>query len=399
MIEKIKSLAREYEGEIIERRRFFHMNPEISWNEIETTKVIAEELERLGCENIRIGFGGTQCGVTADITGTSGGGDGQTVALRADIDALPLTDEKDVPYKSQKPGVMHACGHDSHTAMLLGAAKILTGMKPDLKGRVRLLFQPAEEHGAKSGAKAMIGEGALEGVRSVFGIHVMSTIPTGEIRYRSGPIMSAADAWELVITGKGGHGSTPETSFDPNAAAFQIGSALQTIISREISPRDTAVVSIGGIKSSTHVFNIIPERVEMIGSVRTFSKEAQDHIEEAMRRIANGVAEGMRCKAELKYNRVIQATENDPAVTELARSAAESLFGADRVKESKLNMGSEDFSCYCNAVPSTLVFLGVENHEKATDFPHHSPKFDVDESALYLGAAMYAAYAWRFPEK
>jgi len=398
MIEKIKTMAREYEREIIERRRYFHMNPEISWNEIETTKVIAEELERLGCENIRTGFGETRCGVTADITG-SFDGDGQTAALRADIDALPLCDEKDVPYKSQKEGVMHACGHDAHAAMLLGAAKILTRMKSDLKGRVRLLFQPAEEHGLKSGAKAMIDEGALEGVNTVFGIHVMTTAPSGEIQYRSGPFMAAADAWELVITGKGGHGSTPETAFDPNAAAFQIGSALQTIVSREICPKDTAVLSVGGVKSSTHVFNIIPERVEMIGSVRTFRKEVQDHIEEAMKRIVNGVSEGMRCKADLKYNRVIAATVNDHAATELAKSAAESLLGADKVKESRLNMGSEDFGCFGNIAPSTLVYLGVENREKKSDFPHHSPNFDVDESVLYLGAAMHAAYAWRFLER
>ena len=395
MIEKIKTLAHEYEREIIERRRFFHMNPEVSWDEIETTKIIAEELERLGCEDIKIGFGGTRCGVAADITGSSGG---KTVALRADIDALPLDDEKDVPYKSQKAGVMHACGHDSHAAMLLGAAKILTRIKSGLKGGVRLLFQPAEEHGLKSGAKAMIDEGVMEGVNSVFGIHSMSTVAAGEIQYRSGPFMAAADAWELVITGKGGHGSTPETAFDPNVAACQIGAALQAIVSREISPKDTAVLSIGGIKSSSYVFNIIPERVEMVGSVRTFRSEVQDHVEEAMKRIVNGVSESMRCKAGLKYNRVMPATINDPVATELAKSVAESLLGSGKVKESNLNMGSEDFSCYGRLVPATLVYLGVENHEKKSDFPHHSPKFDIDESVLYLGAAMYAAYAWSFLE-
>jgi len=393
MIEKIKILAKEYEEEVIEWRRYFHMNPEIAWEEVETTKVIAEELEKLGYENIKIGFGGTQCGVMADI-----GSSGKTVALRADIDALPLSDEKDVPYKSKKAGVMHACGHDSHAAMLLGAAKILTRIKPDLKGKVRLLFQPAEEHGVKPGAQALIDGGALEGVSAAFGLHSISTIPAGEIQYRSGPFMAAADAWELVITGKGGHGSTPETSFDPNTATFQVGSALQNIVSREISPKDTAVISIGGVKSSSYVFNIIPERVEMIGCVRTFCREVQDHIEEAMRRIVNGVSESMRCKADLKYNRVIPVTSNDPVTTELAKSVAESLLGADKVKESGLLMGSEDFSYFGRIVPAVYFNLGVGNQDKKSDFPHHSAKFDVDESVLYLGAAMYAAFAWGFFE-
>jgi amidohydrolase len=393
MIEKIKTLAKEYEKKIIEDRQYLHMNPEVSWQEVETTKFIAEELKKIGCENIKTGFGGTQCGVTADITGGAGG---KMVALRADIDALPLNDEKDVPYKSKKAGVMHACAHDSHAAMLLGAAKILTQLKSEMKGKVRLLFQPAEEHGIKPGAQALIDGGALEGVSTVFGIHSMTTIPAGEISYRSGPFMAAADAWEMVITGKGGHGSTPETAFDPNAAAFQVGSALQTIVSREVSPKDTAVLSIGGLKSSSYVFNIIPERVEMNGSVRTFRLEVQDHIEEAIKRIAKGVCEGMRCKAEIKYNRVIPATINDPACTEMAKSVAESLLGADKVKESALIMGSEDFSYFGRVVPVTLVYLGVQNKEKKCDFPHHSAKFDIDESALYLGSAMYSAFALNY---
>ena len=396
MLEKIKALAKEYEQGIIEHRRHFHMNPEVSWQEVETTKFIAAELEKLGCENIKVGFGGTQCGVTADITG---GSSGKTVALRADIDALPLNDEKDVSYKSQKAGVMHACAHDSHAAMLLGTAKILTQIKSNLKGKVRLLFQPAEEHGIKPGAQALIDGGALDGVSAVFGIHSMSTFPTGEIQYRPGPFMAAADAWELVITGKGGHGSTPDTAFDPNVAAFHVGSALQTIVSREISPKDTAVLSIGGLKSSTYVFNIIPERVEMNGSVRTFRREVQDHIEEAIRRMATGVSEGMRCKAELKYNRVIPATINDPALADLAKSVAEGLLGADKVSEADLMMGSEDFSYFGRVIPTMLINLGAKNHEKKSDFPHHSAKFDIDESALYLGAAMHASFAWSFLEK
>ncbi|MDR1377499.1 MAG: amidohydrolase [Synergistaceae bacterium] len=394
MIGEIKKLAKEYEQEIIDQRRHFHKNPETSWNEVETTRHIVEELKKLGCENIQVGFGGTECGVAADITGSGDDGNSKRVALRADIDALPLNDEKDVPYKSQKAGAMHACGHDAHAAMLLGAAKILTKIKGNLKGKVRLLFQPAEEHGIKSGAKAMIDGGALEGVSAVFGIHVMSPIPSGELQYRAGPFMAAADGWELVITGKGGHGSTPESALDPTIAAFQIGSTLQTIVSREISPKDTVVVSVGGIRTSSYVFNVIPERVEMTGSVRTFRTEAQDHVREALGRIVSGICESTRCKAEFKYIPIIPVTVNEPQTTELAKSVAEAVLGADSVKESELVMGSEDFSYYSKVAPSVFVNLGVGNAEKKSDIPHHSPRFDVDESALYLGAALHASFAW-----
>jgi amidohydrolase len=391
MIDKIKDLAKKYEQEIIETRRRFHQNPETSWNEVETSKYIAETLKKLGCENIKIGFGDTRCGVIADIVGKS---EGKRVALRADIDALPLNDEKDVPYKSQKENATHACGHDAHTAMLLGAAKILTEIKSDLKGKVRLLFQPAEEHGIKSGAKAMVDEGAMEGVDAVFGVHVMSVVPSGELWYRVGPFMAAADGWNLTLLGKGGHGSTPETAIDPTIAAGQIIGAFQSIVAREVSAKDTAVVSIGGMKTSSYVFNIIPERVEMNGSVRTFRAEVQDYVEEAMKRIVAGVCAATRCKGEFEYSRFLPATSNEEKPTLLAKSVAEELFGAAKVKESPLNMGSEDFSYYGRVAPATFVYLGTGCAEKKSDMPHHSPKFDVDETPLFMGAALHAAFAW-----
>jgi amidohydrolase len=283
--------------------------------------------------------------------------------------------------------------------MLLGAAKILTQIKGSLKGKVRLLFQPAEEHGIKSGAKALIDGGALKGVDAVFGIHVWSVAPSGELQYRAGPFMAAADIWEVVIKGKGGHGSTPESALDPTVAAFQIGSAIQTVVSREISPKDTAVVSVGGMKTSSHVFNVIPDRVEMNGSVRTFRPEVQAHIREALGRIVSGICAGARCVPEFKYTPIIPATVNDPKSAELAKSVAEAVLGADKVKESELVMGSEDFSHYSSVAPSVFVNLGVGSAEKKSDMPHHSPKFDVDESVLYLGAALHAAFAWSCLER
>jgi amidohydrolase len=400
MIDKIRALAKEGEKDVIELRRHFHMNPETSWNEVETTKRIVEELEKIGVENIRSGFGETQCGVIADIVGAkAGAGAGKSVALRADIDALPLSDEKDVPYKSRNGGVTHACGHDSHAAMLIGTAKLLTALKDELKGRVRLLFQPAEEHGIRPGSKALIDGGALEGVGAVFGIHVMSAIPSGILEYRSGPFMAGADGWEATIAGKGGHGSAPELAVDPTIAAFQIGDAIQSVISREVPPRDTAVISVGGIKTSSYVFNIIPERVEMCGTVRTFRPEIQDSVEAAMTRLFRTTGEAYRCRVDFKYNRLLPATINDAGMTALAKSVAEATLGEKNVRESELVMGSEDFSHYGKVVPAVFVNLGTGCAEKKTDMPHHSPKFDVDESVLWCGTALHAAFAWNYLEK
>lgn len=395
MIEIIKELAKKYEEDVIDLRRHFHMNPETSWNEAETSKHIAEELKKIGCENIKVGFGGTEAGVVVDIIG---GKSGKCVALRADIDALPLNDEKNVTYKSQKAGVMHACGHDAHAAMLIGVAKILQDIKADLKGTVRLLFQPAEEHGIRPGAKVLMDEGALDGVDAVFGIHVISNLPSGTFEYRVGPFMAAADGWELTIHGKGGHGSSPEGAIDPTVATFEVGNAFQTVISREVSPKDTAVISIGGIKTSSQVFNIIPERVDMTGTVRTFRPEVQDTVQEAMTRLSQTICQAYRCRADFKYTRFIPPTINEETTTMLAKSVAENIVGADKVKQSDLMMGSEDFSYYGRVAKACFAYLGCADAEKKSDMPHHSPKFDVDESVLFSGTAILAAFAWNYLE-
>ena len=387
MLEKIKETVKKYEGKVLDLRRHFHMHPEISWNEKETTKRVAKELEEMGISIIKVGFGGTECGVLAEI---KGGKPGKTVALRADMDALPLTEEVESPFKSKNDGVMHACGHDAHTAMLVGAAAVLQEHRQDLKGNVRLIFQPAEEHGRIPGAQAMIDGGALDGVDAVFGLHIMPNLEVGKIQYALGPIMAAADAWHLTVKGKGGHGSAPETAVDPTIGAAHTIAALQTLVSREIPPQDTAVVSVGGIKSSSHVFNIIPDRVEITGSVRTFNPKVQDAVEEGMARIARNSCEAHRCVADFKYERFLPATINNDAAAELVKNTAIKALGAENVEKTAPLMGSEDFSMFLNKVPGAFFFLGVGNKKKGITYPYHSPLFDLDEDALAIGVRLHS---------
>lgn len=390
-MERIRSLALAEEDRIVALRRRMHERPEVSWEEVRTTDLIEEELRAMGATVVRRGFGGTGSGIVAEIAGAR---PGKRVALRADIDALPVREENDVPYRSQVEGVMHACGHDAHAAMLLGAARMLREMEGELRGTVRLLFQPAEESALHSGAKAMLDEGALDGVDAVFGLHVSSDYPAGVVECAPGPIMAACDRWDIVIEGKGGHGSAPEGAIDPTVAAFHIGSALHEITSREVSPMETAVLSVGGIVTSSNVFNVIPERVTMTGTVRTFRPEVQDTIQRAVERVASMTAKACRCEARTEYTRQIPATVNDPALTELLMDVARDLLGPDATIEARPIMGSEDFSYICEALPATYAFLGTASGP-ATSAPHHSARFDVDEAQLWRGAALYTAFAWR----
>ncbi len=391
MLEKIKKLATAYGDELVALRREFHMHPERSWEEVETSKKVVEMLKGFGCTIVKTGFGGTESGVVAELKGGKPGG---CVALRADMDALPLQEENKVPYASQTPCVMHACGHDAHTAMLLVAAKILSEIREELPGTVRFIFQPAEESGLRSGARTMLEEGALDGVDCIGGLHVWSLAPSGTVLYRSGPVMAAADAWYLTIKGKGGHGSAPEHAIDPTITAANLVLNLQAIVGREVSARETAVVSTGVVKAGETVFNIIPDSVTMNGTVRTFNKSVQDTIEAAIRRVIAGLCAAGRCEFELDYKRNIPATINDHDVTMTAKAVCEHVLGAENVKETELIMGSEDYSYFEQKVPGTFFFLGTSNPEKGTNSPHHHPRFDVDEDALPAGSAMLAGFAW-----
>ena len=393
MLSRLLRLARTEGENLTALRRHFHAHPELSFEEYATTERVAAVLTEAGYENLQIGVAGRRTGVIADLNGHLRG---PRIALRADMDGLPLDEEGDLPYRSRHRGVMHACGHDAHTAILLGAALILRRIADDLPGPVRFLFQPSEESHVESGARAMIAQGALRDVGAVAGLHVWSPLPSGVIGYCPGPIMASADAWRCTVHGRGGHGAMPQDAVDPVVAASQMVGMLQTIVSRETNPLDTAVVTVGRIEGGK-AFNVIPDDVTLEGTVRTFNPSLQASIPERMGRIFRGVAEAARCRVSFDYKEVLPATINDPAMTDLARRTALELTGdADQVRPVAPTMSAEDMSLYLREVPGTFLFLGTGNEAKGLTAPHHHPRFDVDDAVLPLGAALLASLAWKY---
>ncbi|MDR1578848.1 MAG: amidohydrolase [Synergistaceae bacterium] len=385
---EIKKSASLMSEEIIATRRHFHRNPEMSWRETETSLYIARRLEEWGLTDVRRGFGGTESGVVADLAGDA---PGPCVALRADIDALPVFEKNDADWRSQNLGVMHACGHDAHMSALLAAAKILAAMKPDIRGRIRFIFQPAEEIGAPSGARAMIGEGVLDGVDAIGGMHVWSFVRAGLVQWKSGPVMASSDRFDIKFTGMGGHGAMPHDAIDPFVPTAAFVHAVQTIASREINPLEAVVVSIGKIAGGA-VHNIIPDEVEIYGSIRAFNPEIRRTMEDRLRRVADGIASAHRCQCEVKVEYLVPSVTNDAPLTEVFRRAAVLAVGEGNVGESPHLMVSEDFSFFQEKIPGTFFFLGVGNPAIGADYPHHSPLFTIDESVLATGAALYAAF-------
>lgn len=384
----IKNKAAAMTGETIALRRHLHAHPEISWEEVETSRLIASKLKEIGFEP-KVGFGGKEVGVVADLDC----GEGPCIALRADIDALPINEENDVDYKSCRAGAMHACGHDAHISMLLAAARILHSLKDGLRGRIRFIFQPAEEHGFRSGAKIMIEEGVLDGVDAVAGMHIWSHVPTGRIQWRVGPTMACADTWRVRFQGKGGHGAMPHKAVDPLVMAANFILSLQTIVSREIDPLETSVVSVGKFVSGEAI-NVIPDSAEMSGNVRSFNPEVSRAAKEAFFRFAENIAAAYRGTAEVDHNSVFPfPVINDKNLTEMFREVAVRVAGEARVEESPVLMTSEDFSYYQTRVPGVLFFLGAGSAGKGVTGPHHSPHFNIDEDALPTGVTLLAAFA------
>ena len=396
---EIDKLTAAVEPELIEWRRHLHQHPELSNREVETAKYITERLKGFG---LQPQTGVARTGVVAVL---QGGRPGPTVALRADMDGLPVREEVDVPfaskatseYEGNKVGVMHACGHDTHVAILLATARVLTQMKDRLPGSVKFMFQPAEE-GAPlderpAGAELMVKEGVMKGVDAVFGLHVFANVPTGTITYRSGPFMAAADQFDITITGKQTHGSAPWRGVDPIVVGSQIVSALQTIVSRSVDITQLpAIVSVGQFQSGVRN-NIIPETAKLVGTIRTFDDDVQNDIHARVQKIAEGVATSMGARADVQIHRGYPVTSNDPQLTAKMLPTLERV-APGKVTESELITGAEDFTYFQREAPGLFVFLGITPPEQAGKAPaNHSPLFYVDEKALPTGVRALANLA------
>ncbi|MBC5790076.1 amidohydrolase [Providencia alcalifaciens] len=368
-------------------RRDLHSHPELPFEEVRTTKRIAEELAKIGIE-----YRLTEpTGIIADI---KGGKPGKTVALRADIDALPVQELNDsLEYKSTNQGKMHACGHDAHTAMLLAAAKALYEVRDELKGNIRLIFQPAEE--IAQGAKAMVKQGAVDNVDNVFGMHIWSTTPSGKISCNVGGTFASADLLVVKFKGRGGHGSMPEATVDAAIVASSFVMNLQAVVSRETSSLDSAVVTIGKMEVGTR-FNVIAENAVLDGTVRCFDIETRTRIEAAIRRYAEHTAAMYGATAEVDYIYGTLPVINEERSALLAQSVISEAFGENALMAERPTPGGEDFSFYMENIPGCFALLGSGNPEKDTQWAHHHGCFNIDEDVMASGAELYAQYAWSY---
>jgi amidohydrolase len=312
---------------------------------------------------------------------------GKVIALRADMDALSIQEENDFDFVSQNSGVMHACGHDGHTAMLLGAAKILTKLKDQIKGEVRFLFQHAEEL-PPGGAQEMVKAGVLEGVDMIIGCHLMSTLPLGKIGLSYGPMMAGADTFQISVVGKGGHASQPELTIDPIAIGTQVVTNLQQIVSRNLDAHEPLVISVTQFQAGSAI-NVIPSRVSIGGSVRSFNQELREKIPNFIERIVKGITEAHGATYEFEYQFGYAPTINDEEITRLIDEVVCELFSEESRELIKPIMGSEDFSAYQKVVPGSFILIGAGNEEEGIIYPHHHPKFTIDEQALQHGVKLF----------
>ncbi|WNS76776.1 M20 family metallopeptidase [Bacillus sp. DTU_2020_1000418_1_SI_GHA_SEK_038] len=378
MLNKLFAKLETYYEEMVSIRRYLHQHPELSFKEVKTANYIKSYYEKLGIE-VRGNVGGN--GVVAKIYGSK---PGKTVALRADFDALPIQDEKDVPYKSLVPGVMHACGHDGHTATLLVLAKSLHEMREELQGTYVMIHQHAEEF-APGGAISMIEDGCLEGVDVIFGTHLWASESTGTIQYRVGPVMAAADRFEITIQGKGGHGAQPHRTKDAIVTASQLVVNLQQIVSRKVNPIDSAVVTVGYFIAE-NAFNVIADKVKLGGTVRTFNEEVRTNIEKEIERIVKGTCYTADSTYDYLYARGYPAVVNHKDETEFLINCALNIEEVTEVVETEPQMGGEDFAYYLQHVKGTFFFTGAKPENTDENYPHHHPKFDIDEKAMLLAA-------------
>lgn len=386
--DQIKTLAKAYKSETIALRRHLHSNPELSFQEYKTAEFIEEKLKSFGIEKQERK---ANTGIVALIEGKNPGK--KTIALRGDIDALPIIEQNDVSYKSLNPGVMHACGHDVHTSSLLGAAKILNEVKDHFEGTIKLIFQPGEEL-IPGGASLLIKENVLENPRpsGIIGQHVMPLIPVGKVGFRSGMYMASADELYITIKGKGGHGAMPETLADPVLMASHMIVALQQVVSRNASPKIPSVLSFGRVEA-LGATNIIPNEVKIQGTFRTLNEEwrAKAHI--AMVKIAKGIVEGMGGEIDFEVRKGYPFLKNAEELTEKAKNAAKEYLGEENVEDLDIWMAAEDFSYYTQEIDGCFYRLGTRNESKGITSGVHTPTFDIDEDALEIGSGLMAYLA------
>ena len=379
---KIILEAKNIESWIIEKRRTIHQHPELMYEEFETSKLVQETLSDLNIEYEN------DIAITG-VVGTIGDGTGPCIALRADMDALPIHEETDIDFRSKIDGKMHACGHDCHTAMLLGAARLLKENEKEIKGTIKLIFQPAEEGGA--GGKMMRDQGVLQNpqVEQIYALHVAGTMPMGTLASREGTILAATSTVNILVKGNGGHAAAPHQTIDPVITGAKIIVELQTIISRELNPLESGVISITMIKGG-NASNVIPSNMEMEGTIRSLTLEGILKLQKRVKELAEGIAIANRCEAEVSFpGNDYPPTMNAAECWDLGKSSAEEILGKENVSEMSPIMGGEDFAYYTQEIPGCFSFLGVGNPDMAAIYDVHHPMFKVDEEALSLGTAIH----------
>ncbi|MEO7018592.1 MAG: amidohydrolase [Ktedonobacteraceae bacterium] len=381
-IDRLKAEIDELVPGMVAMRRDLHEHPELAFQEVRTSGIVAQRLKALGME-VRTGVAKT--GVVGTLRGGKAQAGAKTLAIRADMDALPIHELNEIDYRSTIDGKMHACGHDGHTSILLAVADILSKRRDELAGNVQFVFQPAEE--VIGGAEPMVKEGAMTGVDNIIGLHLFSNYPLGRVGVRSGPTFASADKFVLTVHGKGGHAAMPETTVDPIVIAAQIITALQTLISRETSPFSPAVITIGRIEAGT-AFNIIPETATLEGTMRAYSDAHRQKLISRIKNLAEGIASAMNATCETNFFDGCPPCVNDPTMTETVQRAAEATVGVQAVDtgEEVMTTGSDDMAFFLNTVPGCYFIVGANNPAKGAKYPHHHPHFNVDEDSMPIAA-------------
>jgi amidohydrolase len=383
----IHDLIGDVRDEVIGWRRYFHMYPELSFQEERTAQFVYETLQTFGKLEITRP---TKTSVMARLIGQQ---PGKVIALRADMDALPIEEENDFDFVSKNSGVMHACGHDGHTAMLLGAAKVLNQLKEHIKGEIRFLFQHAEEL-FPGGAQEMVKAGVLDGVDHVIGIHLCSPVEVGKIGICHGPATSGTDTFDIKIQGKGGHSSEPHATVDPIAVGSQVINNLQHIVSRYCDPLEKLVVSVTKFHSGT-AYNVIPDTAILSGSIRSLNSELRQQIPSLIERIVKGVTEAHNASFDVDYHFGYSSVVNDDRVREVIEKTIIDVWGEDTLLKLPALMSGEDFSAFTDKTPGCFIFVGAGNQNKGINYPHHHPRFTIDEDALVIGVELFVQSAFR----